>query len=235
MRNIWGYVVGAVVLAGAAVVVYRGVESNKTPPRTPPVQQAAAPSQPAATAPKPDKSFGKIEVTADDLTLGRPDAPVTVIEYASLTCPHCAVANSEVIAPMKKEYVDTGKVRFVYRDFPLDNMALNASILARCAGPDRFFGFLDVLFSGQANWARATDPIRALEQVGRLGGVPPEKFEACRNDEDLKTKILQQRMDGANNLQINSTPTLFINGDRYSGGVPYPQLKAIIEAHLTKK
>jgi protein-disulfide isomerase len=233
MRNIWGYVVGAVLLAGAAVLVYRGVGGDKAPPRTPPAQQAAAQSQPTA-APKPDKSFGKIEVAAGDMTLGKADAPVTVIEYASLTCPHCALAHAEVIAPMKKDYVEPGKVRFVYRDFPLDQMALNASILARCAGPDRFFGFLDVLFSGQSNWARVTDPIRALEQIGRMGGVPPEKFEACRNDEELKTKVLQQRMDGEKDFQINSTPTLIINGDRYSGGVPYPQLKAIIDAHLSK-
>jgi protein-disulfide isomerase len=234
MRNIWGYVVGAVLLAGAAVLVYRGVGSDKAPPRTPPATQASAPSPTAVTAPKPDKSFGKIEVAVDDITLGRADAPVTVIEYASLTCPHCALANAEVLAPMKKDYVETGKVRFVYRDFPLDAMALNASILARCAGPERFFGFLDVLFSGQSNWARNTDPLRALEQVGRMGGVPPEKFEQCRNDEELKTKILQQRMDGEKNFQINATPTLIINGDRYSGGVPYPQLKAIIDAHLSK-
>ena len=233
MRISWGYVVGAVVLAGAAVTVYEAT-STRTPSRVPQTPPAQSASTSAVTAPRPDVRFGKVELTADDHVLGKPDAPVTVIEYASLTCPHCAALNNEVMLQFKKDYVDTGKARFVYRDFPLDQLAMTASLLARCAGPDRYFGFIDVLFSGQANWARATDPMRALEQVGRLGGVPPEKFEACRKDEELTNKVLQQRMDGEKTFQINSTPTLIVNGDRFPGGMSYEQFKAVLDAHLSK-
>jgi protein-disulfide isomerase len=232
MRISWGYVVGGVVLAGAAVAIYQATSTGeRTPPRPQPVAEAPAS---AIAAPKPDKSFGQIALEPDDYLLGNRDAKVTVIEYASLTCPHCAALNNEVLPRIKKEYVETGKVRYVYRDFPLDQVALQASVLARCTGPDRFFGFVDVLFSSQNSWARSNDPIKALEQVGKLGGVTPEKFEQCRNDEELKTKVLEQRMAGDKTFQVNATPTLLIDGDRFSRGLSYDEFKAILEAHLSK-
>jgi protein-disulfide isomerase len=232
MRISWGYIVGGVVLAGAAVAVYQAV-SVRTPPRPPAVAQIAANSGVVA-APKPDASFGKVEVTADDHVLGNKDAKVTVIEYASLTCPHCAALNNDVLPRIKKEYVETGKVRYVYRDFPLDQIALAASMLARCAGPERYFGFIDVLFSSQSSWAHSGDPMRGLEQVARVGGLTPEKFEACRNDEELKTKVLQQRIDADKSFKISATPTLIINGDKYSRGLTYEEFKAVLEEHLSK-
>jgi len=235
MRISWGYVVGVVVLAGAAVAVYQATSNNS---RERPALQVATPATPAAAAavvaPAPDKHFDKVEIQPDDYVLGSKDAKVTLVEYASLTCPHCAALSNEVIPKFKKDYVETGKVRYVYRDFPLDQLALTASVLARCAGPERYFGFIDVLFSSQGNWARATDPVKALEQVGKLGGVTPEKFEECRKNEDLQTKVLQQRMDADKTFQINATPTLIVNGDRYSRGVSYEELKAILDQHLAK-
>jgi protein-disulfide isomerase len=231
MRISWGHIVGGVVLAGAAVAIYQAT-GDRTPTRPQPV--AEAPASAAVAAPKPDKSFGQVALEPDDYVLGNRDAKVTVIEYASLTCPHCAALNNDVLPRIKKEYVETGKVRYVYRDFPLDQVALQASLLARCTGPDRFFGFIDVLFSSQANWARSTDPIKALEQVGKLGGVTPEQFEKCRNDEELKTKVLQQRLDADKTFQVNATPTLLIDGDRYSRGLTYDEFKAVLDAHLSK-
>ena len=232
MRISWGYIVGGVVLAGAAVAIYQATStSDKAPPRPQPVAEAPAG---AVTAPKPDKSFGQIALEPDDYVLGNREAKVTVIEYASLTCPHCAALNNNVLPRIKQEYVDTGKVRYVYRDFPLDQVALQASILARCVGPERFFGFIDALFSSQNSWAHTTDPVRALEQVGKLGGVTPEKFEQCRNDEDLKNKVLQQRLTGDQKFQVNATPTLLVDGDRFSRGLSYDEFKAILDAHLAK-
>jgi protein-disulfide isomerase len=233
MRISWGYIVGGIVLAGAAVAIYQATSTgDRTPPRAQPVAQATAPS--AVAAPKPDKSFGSVAIEPDDYMLGNRDAKVTVVEYASLTCPHCAALNNEVLPRIKKEYVETGKVRYVYRDFPLDQVALQASILARCTGPDRFFGFIDVLFSSQSNWAHGTDPIKGLEQVAKLGGVTPEKFAQCRNDEELKNKVLQQRIEADKTYQVNATPTLLIDGDRYSRGLTYDEFKAILDAHLAK-
>jgi protein-disulfide isomerase len=233
MRISWGYIVGGIVLAGAAVAIYQATSSDdRSPSRPQPVAQAPAGS---IAAPKPDKSFGPVELASDDYVLGNREAKVTVIEYASLTCPHCAALNNEVLPRIKKEYVETGKVRYVYRDFPLDQIALQASLLARCTAPDRFFGFVDALFASQSNWAHSTDPVRGLEQVGKLGGVTPEKFEQCRNDEELKNKVLQQRLDADKTFQVNATPTLLIDGDRYSRGLTYEEFKAILDAHLSKR
>jgi len=231
MRNIWAYVVGGLIIAGAAVTLYQAVgkkDSGRPAPST--VAEQASPGVPRA-----DGQVGKVELTAEDFVLGNPNAAVTLVEYASLTCPHCAALNNDVMPQIKKDYVETGKVRYVYRDFPLDQLALNASLLARCAGRERYFGFIDVLFSSQLNWARSTDPIKALEQVARLGGLPPDKFAACLKDEDTMNKVLQQRMDAERTFAINSTPTLFVDGDRFNGGMSYDQLKAVIDSHLAKK
>ena len=106
--------------------------------------------------------------------LGNPDAPVTIIEYASLTCPHCAQFHTEVLPELKERYIDPGKVRLIYRDFPLDQMALAAAALAHCAGPERYFSMLDVLFETQSNWAQADDPITAIKRLGKLADSPRE-------------------------------------------------------------
>jgi protein-disulfide isomerase len=149
--------------------------------------------------------------------LGQPDAPVTIIEYASLTCPHCAQFHNEVLPELKERYIDPGKVRLIYRDFPLDQMALAAAALAHCAGPERYFSMLDVLFETQSNWARSADPIAALKRLGKLGGLTEEQMDACLADEELTDGILQTRLSGQNEFDISSTPTFVIDGKTYSG------------------
>jgi protein-disulfide isomerase len=149
--------------------------------------------------------------------LGDPDAPVTIIEYASLTCPHCAQFHNEVLPELKERYIDAGKVRLIYRDFPLDQVALAAATLAHCAGPDRYFSMLDVLFETQSNWARADDPITALKRLGKLGGLTEEEMQACLSDQELTDGILQTRLAGQNQYDIGSTPTFVIDGKAYSG------------------
>lgn len=161
--------------------------------------------------------------------LGDPNAPVTIIEYASLTCPHCAKFHNEVLPKIKAEYLDTGKAKLIYRDFPLDGVALKASLLARCAPKERYFAFLDVLFKQQAQWSRAKDPVAALSLIGRLGGIGEKAFQACMSDETLSNFIVQQRADGQKEHSVNSTPTFVINGEIVQGAQPFERFKSIIE------
>lgn len=161
--------------------------------------------------------------------LGNPDAPVTMIEYASLTCPHCAQFHTEVLPDLKERYIATGKVRLIYRDFPLDERALMAAALAHCAGPDRYFGFLDVLFETQATWAGADDYLGALKKLGKLGGMSDEQMDQCLADDALTNGILQTRLDGQNQHGVSSTPTLVINDKVFAGSRSIDALIEVID------
>lgn len=152
-----------------------------------------------------------------DMAIGRADAPVTIVEYASLTCPHCASFHATVLPMLKSEYVDTGKVRLIFRDFPLDQLALAGAAIARCAGPERYFSFLDVLFSQQRAWATASDPRAALTQIARLGGMSSEQVEACFSDQPINDYILNSRLEGNQKFNVTSTPTLIVNGKNLPG------------------
>ncbi len=166
--------------------------------------------------------------------IGDPNAPVTIIEYASLTCPHCAHFQKEVLPQLKERYIATGKVRLVYRDFPLDQRALAASILAHCAGPERYFGFLDVLFQTQEGWARADDYLAALKQIGKLGGLTDAQMDACYADQDLTNRILQSRLDAQSQHEVSSTPTFIIGGKSYAGARDIDEFAGLIDPLLPK-
>lgn len=188
----------------------------------------------AQTPPSTLEATDATQVTAADHVVGKADAPVTVIEYASMTCPHCAVFHGTVLPRIKSEYVDAGKVRVVFRDFPLDRLALTASVIARCAEPERYLGFVDVLFSSQLSWARSENPIDALKKVAALGGVAGEKVDACLKDEALFNAVLSQRLGGERTFKITSTPTLIVNGRPIPGGADYETLKKAIDAQLPR-
>jgi protein-disulfide isomerase len=164
--------------------------------------------------------------------LGNPDAPVTIIEYASLTCPHCAQFHNEVLPELKERYIAPGKVRLIYRDFPLDQTALAAAALAHCAGPERYFSMLDVLFETQSNWARADDPIAALKRLGKLGGLNEQEMAACLADEQLSEGILRERLAGQNEYDIGSTPTFIIDGKAYAGSRDVEEFGKLIDPLL---
>ena len=166
--------------------------------------------------------------------IGDPNAPVTIIEYASLTCPHCAHFQKDVLPQLKERYIATGKVRLIYRDFPLDQRALAASILAHCAGPERYFGFLDVLFKTQEGWARADDYLAALKQIGKLGGLTDAQMAACFADQDLTNRILQSRLDAQSQHDVNSTPTFIIGGKAYAGARDIEEFASLIDPLLPK-
>ncbi|MGI9508462.1 MAG: DsbA family protein [Geminicoccaceae bacterium] len=168
----------------------------------------------------------------EERAIGDPDAPVTIIEYSSLTCPHCASFHNEILPELKERYVETGKVRMVFRDFPLNEPAVEAAVLAHCAGPDRYVGFLDVLFQTQASWASASDPRTALKQLGKLGGLSDDEMDACFADESMVDGVLQSRLVGQNEHDVQSTPTFVINGETHAGSRAIEDFAEIIDPLL---
>jgi protein-disulfide isomerase len=166
--------------------------------------------------------------------LGSPDAPVEVIEYASLTCHHCATFHTDVLPQVKKELIDTGKVRLIYRDFPLDRTALEAATLARCVAPERYFPILTVLFSRQEDWSHAKDPAEALARIGTLAGLSRPAYDACRADKALQDSIVQSRFEGEQKHGVESTPSFVIGGKTYKGVLPLDEFKKAVEPLLPK-
>lgn len=164
-----------------------------------------------------------------DMVLGRAEAPVTLIEYASLTCPHCANFHANVLPVLKTDYIDTGKLKLIFRDFPLDQLALAGAAVARCAGPERYYSFLDVLFSQQRAWATAADPRAALTQIARLGGMSAEQVEACFNDQKINDYILNSRLEGNQKFNVNATPTLILNGKTLATTPSLDELRKLLD------
>jgi protein-disulfide isomerase len=158
-----------------------------------------------------------LKVGSSDRILGNPNAPITIIEYASMTCPHCAHFADEVLPQLKKKWIDTGKVRLVVRDFPLDGEAVHASMIARCAPPDRFYAFVDTFFADQANWVTAPDYQAALTRLAELGGMGKAEVEKCLTDNKLEDQILNSRLVASKDLDVNATPTFFVNGTKFTG------------------
>ena len=157
------------------------------------------------------------EIFPNDRILGPADAPITIIEYSSLTCPHCATFHAEAWPEIKETWIAEGTARLVFRHFPLDAMALRAAAVADCIEGERFFGFLDLLFKSQKRWAKSNPPLKVLGQMARLAGMSQEKFDACVNDEAQMDRILERRQDGMRTYDVKSTPTLIINGRKVEG------------------
>lgn len=244
MRNILPIVVGAIVIGGGAIAIYNATGGKNDPMNRsyPPAASAPAEAAPgvvtpaaAATtveAPTPAATFSTVAISSDETFLGRADAPVTIVEYASMTCPHCAQFHNTVLPAIKSEYIDKGHVRLVYRDFPLDNLALTAAVVARCSGSDRYFPFVDTLYKTQNNWARDRNPMVALSRIARLGGMSQADFEGCLKDQKITEKVLAQRLDADKTYGVRSTPTIIVNGDLYRGGLGVDQLRAVIKSKL---
>ena len=232
MPNIWVYVVGGMVAIGAIISVKSIIGDNSKSKTLAPQTSSAVTAPIKAEVPEPDAIFDKFEVTKDDFSLGKDIAPVTVIEYSSLTCPHCAQFHQAAFPVLKSEFIDTGKVRFVFRDFPLDQVALSGSMVARCAGRNKFFAFIDTLFAQQTGWANDPNPLEALSRIARLGGLSQANFKKCLKDKKIADKIIKQRMNGDKIFAINSTPTIIINGRKFSGGLSVEQLRALLNKLL---
>ncbi|NNE53682.1 MAG: DsbA family protein [Sulfitobacter sp.] len=169
-----------------------------------------------------------------EMVAGNPDAAVEVIEYASFTCPHCARFHEGPFKQLKADYIDTGKIRFVYREVYFDRFGLWASMIARCGGEERFFGIADLFYKTQAEWTRAGDPgeiANELRKVGRLAGIETEALEACLQDAEKAQALVA--WDEANRTAdgVDSTPSFVINGQKYTN-MPYAEMKDILDAAL---
>jgi protein-disulfide isomerase len=174
------------------------------------------------------------EPTPDDRILGKADAPITIFEYASFTCPHCADFDQNVLPKVKAEWIDTGKARLIFRDFPLDQAAVRAAMLARCAPPDQFYAFVDVLFRSQANWAVGGKVDDALSKIAKVSGMSDEQFAACMKDEAVQKRVLDGRLQAEQQYKVESTPTFFVNGVRVVGALPYPEFEKALNQAASK-
>jgi protein-disulfide isomerase len=152
-----------------------------------------------------------------DIAQGPANAPVTIVEYASMTCSHCAAFHEETWPQLKAKYVDAGKVRFILREFPLDPLATAGFMLARCAGPDKRDSIVDLLYTQQKNWAFVEKPIEALAALVKQAGISQADFETCLNNQALYDQVNQAREGAAKNFKINGTPTFFVNGSEMNG------------------
>lgn len=167
-----------------------------------------------------------------DMTYGKEDAPVTIVEYASLTCPHCADFTINTFPKIKEKYIDTGKARLIFREFPFDPRATAAFMLARCAPEDRYFPMVDVFFKQQQQWATAEDGEAALLQIAKLAGFTQESFKACLTNQQLLDDVRATMERGSKDFGVNATPTFFINGQKYAGALSVDEMSAIIDKLL---
>jgi protein-disulfide isomerase len=175
-----------------------------------------------------------LAINDNDVVLGSKDATVTIVEYASMSCSHCGSFHSNVFHKLEEQYVKTGKVQFVLRDFPLDETALRASQIVRCSEKEDFYTFADAIFTAQSNWVGRQNYLEVLSNIARLGGLTSEAIEQCLADKDLEERILLSKIHAAKGLNVRSTPTLFINGQKYTGKSNFASLSQKIEALLSK-
>jgi protein-disulfide isomerase len=154
----------------------------------------------------------------EEMVLGEADAPVTVVEYASMTCSHCASFHNNIYPAFREKYIDTGKVRFIFREFPLDPLATGAFMLARCTGKENYFPFIEALFHNQESWTRTNEPVKALFALSRQVGFTEESFDTCLANQQLLNQINAVRDRAETEFDVQSTPTFFING-RIARGV----------------
>jgi protein-disulfide isomerase len=162
------------------------------------------------------------------MVLGRADAPVTIIEYASLTCPHCAAFHTKTLPKIKTEFIDTGKIMLVYRDFPLDGAALDAAALAHCSPTDRYFAMIGYFYESQRQWAVEGLWRERLTEIATTFGMDKAAVDACLNDQTKIDAVLTERQDGEAKYGVSSTPTFIINGRKIRGAQTFEQLADFI-------
>lgn len=167
---------------------------------------------------------------AREISYGNADAPVTIVEYASLTCPHCANFHTTILPDLKKRLIDTGKARLVFKDFPLDQLALRAAILVRCNDGTRRNAMLDVLFATQQSWARSQDPMSALMGIGHASGMSEQDLKDCFNNQEIVDGVIQHRLDAEKTYEVNSTPSFVIDGKLYRGELTVDQIADVVES-----
>lgn len=200
----------AVAISGFGVAAFAADPAPSSP--------AAKPAAPAAGQP-----------VYREFIQGNPKAKVTVIEYASLTCGHCKAFQDTTYVELKKNYIDTGKIRFVYRDFPLDGLAAGGALLARCAPGDKGKIMIDLMFKNQSDWVRAPNPLEPLRGYAQLAGMSSADVDACLKNEGIMNKIREVQETASNQYKVQSTPTFFINEEKLEGVQPYEAMAKVID------
>ncbi len=202
-------------VAAAAALLFSGLaEAASAEGATVPVEQLMAPE------------------ALPDLSIGKSDAPVTIVEYASMTCSHCAAFYATTFPTLKSKYIDTGKVRFVLREFPLDPLATAGFMLARCAGDDKRNAIVDLLFAQQKNWAFTEKPVELLANLVKQAGIGQEAFTDCLKNQELYDKINKVRDRASEKFGVTATPTFFIDGQKETGEMTPEALDKLLEPLL---
>jgi len=165
-----------------------------------------------------------------DMTLGPDTAKVTVVEYGSASCPHCAAFYKDTFIKLKADYIDTNKVRFIFREFPHNDQGLAAFMVARCAPKEKYFPLLDVFFTTQATWV--PDAMNQLKNISQQAGMSASDFEACLKNEKVAKAILDVREKGSKKYGVSGIPYLFVNGKVFEGETTYDAMKAVIDPLL---
>lgn len=251
------YIVGAVVVV--AIVVFAAIRLSEEPEIVSSIQNAgrsiepspapAASETPAspplneesqvASAPPSSEAVAEVRDRLDgmlaDRLLGSADAPVTMIEYSSLACPHCADFHKNTLPGIKEAYIDTGKVRLIYRDYPIGAVALAAAMVARCVGERKYFGMIDILFRNQEKWAGSKTPLVEIERIARFAGLSREDVGACLNDRALMEGIQQRAKDANQRYGVDSTPSFIIEGKLVIGALPLEHFREVLDEALAKK
>jgi protein-disulfide isomerase len=166
-----------------------------------------------------------------DIAMGSETAPVTIVEYASMTCSHCADFATKTFPVLKERYIDTGKVRYILREFPLDPLAAGAAMLARCIDKDKYYPLVETLFEQQRKWV-VQKPLEPLFEIAKQAGFTKESFDACLSNQKILNGLEATRKRGAEQFKVNSTPTFFVNGERLQGAQPLTEFEKLIEKNL---
>ena len=219
-----GGAVGVIVVSGVFFALMTQPPAEDTPAQV----ESASPGAPIAAEPVQVAAW-EPEIGPFDRSLGSADAPVTVIEYASFTCGHCADFHAETLPALKEAYIDTGAVRFVFRDFPLNEPALRAGMMARCVPEEQYFNVVDVVFQTLNQWSSGPNWMQSLSRIGRMAGLSQQAFDACMADTQLEEKILALRLEGANKFNVQATPSFVVNGKTLSGGRSIDEFAEIID------
>jgi protein-disulfide isomerase len=222
-----------------------GTTATPVSTSTPPVIPAGAPANPIVKSedptPPPPNADGCVASTefvlnARDIVMGSNDAPLTIIEYASMTCPGCAHVHENVLPELKKNYVEKGLVRYVFREFPIDQLALAASVLTRCVSQDAYHPFVATLYSQQRTWALSKDIRASLKELSARAGMNEATFDACLKNKEIADAVIASREEGVKKYCVDQTPSTFLNGRRLDSRdvAEYAKLDAILKEKLKK-
>lgn len=233
MIGLWGRTIAALLLMLGLTFGPVAAQTPATPP--------AAEKKAEATAPAEKKDgFVSLEELLKpgpvrENIIGDEKAPITIVEYASLTCPHCATYHTKTHEFVKKVYVDTGKARVIFRDFPFDGVAMAATMLSRCVDPSKFFAITDTLFYRQATWAFGKDPEAELLKIAKEYGFTQETFDACLQNQTMYEGVLEVRKRAFETFKVTSTPTIFVNGEPFRGALTPEQIDTVLKRVLAEK